>query len=190
MTACVTQRLELLGILRICGVSLFFVVANLVVAPDSLAASPTAFDRNCRASIEKSIISAGFSVQPTGYIINQIRNDKSVDHALSRMWASSRVPAEIASTEPRGNGKYYVDITVPPSQSRGLSGPQLSRIARLQATLHRQTACIQALRIGLARSGPYQCTWLDPNSRSIRQIEHIGIPDDRRRPRPGLDYCE
>lgn len=185
-----TERLELLGILRNSGVSLFLVVANLGVALDSHAASPRAFDRNCRASLEKSIISAGFSVQPTGYIITQIRKDKSVDQALSRMWASSRVPAEIASAEPRGNGKYYVNITIPPSQSQGLLGPQRSKIAKLQATLHQQTACIQTLRIGLARSGPYQCTWLDPNTRSIRQIEDIGIPDDRRLPRPGLDYCE
>jgi len=159
--------------------------------PGDVQASASRLDRNCRSSIERSIASAGFSVQPSGFIINRIRSGNSVERALSSMWASS-TPAEIAYADPRGSGRYYVSITLPPppGQQGQVSISLRGRIRTLQSALHRNTTCIQTLRIGFERSGPYQCTWLDSRSGSVKEISYLDVPSDRRTPKPGLDYCE
>jgi hypothetical protein len=167
-----------------------FSILSAICAPSPAPANPSILDRNCRSSIERSIASAG-SVQPSGFIINRIRSGNSVERALSSMWASS-TPAEIAYADPRGSGRYYVSITVPPppGQQGQVSTSLRGRIRALQSALHRNTTCIQTLRIGFERSGPYQCTWLDSRSGSVKEISHLDVPSDRRIPKPGLDYCE
>jgi len=170
---------------------LFYSLVSISSFPDDAQASASRLDRSCRSSIERSIASAGFSVQPSGFIINRIRSGNSVERALSSMWASS-TPAEIGYADLRGSGRYYISITLPPppGQQGQVSTSLRGRIRALQSALHRETNCIQTLRIGFERSGPYQCTWLDSRTGSIKQISHLDVPSDRSNPKPGLDYCQ
>lgn len=169
----------------------FLYFLSLLLTPLSAQANPNKLDSSCRSLIDQSISSAGFAVQASGFIIDRIRSSSSVDRALANMW-SSRTPAEISYSDLRGRGRYYVSLTLPPSpEQRGqVSSDIQERIRTLQASIHRQTICVQTLRIEFARTGPYQCTWFDPRSGSIRQINYLEPPSDRRQPSPGLDYCE
>ena len=164
---------------------------SLLFNPLLSHANANKLDSSCRSAIKRSIRSSGFSVHPSGFIIDRIRSSSSVDQAIADMW-SSRTPAEISYSDFRGRGRYYVSLTLPPSpEQRGqVSSDIRERIRALQASIHRQTTCVQTLRIEFARTGPYQCTWFDARSGSIRQINHLDVSSDRRQPSLGLDYCE
>lgn len=170
---------------------IIFSILSAICAPSPAPANPSILDLNCRSSIERSITSAGFSVQPSGFINSRIRSGNSVEQALTSMWASS-TPAEIGFADLRGSGRYYVSIILPPppGQQGQVSTSLRGKIRALQSPLHRNTTCIETLRIGFERSGPYQCTWLDSRSGSVKEISHLDVPSDRRIPKPGLDYCE
>ena len=166
-------------------------LASIGSFPGNALASSSKLSKICQESIERSITSAGFVVQPSGFITNRIKSSNSYDPALSEMW-SSRTPVEISYADPRGNNRYYISIELPlpPGQQGQLSSSEREKIRVLESTLHRKTNCIQTLRIGFHRSGPYQCTWLDPRTGSIRYISSLDPLSDQTSPRPGLDYCE
>lgn len=168
-----------------------FCLVSIASFPGNVLASPSKLDHNCRSSIERSIQSSGFLVQPSGFISDRIQSSNSYDRALSEIW-SSPPPAEISYADSRGNKRYYISIELPlPPGPNGQISPSIrEKIRVLESTLLRKTNCIQTLRIGFHRSGPYQCTWLDPRTGSIRYISSLDPTSDQLSPRPGLDYCE
>lgn len=168
-----------------------FCLVSIASFPGNVLANPSKLDHKCRSSIERSISSSGFLVKPSGFISDRLRSSGSFDRALSDMW-SSRPPAEISYVDQRGRGRYYVSITLPPPPGKQgqISSSEREKIRGLESVLHRETNCIQTLRIGFERSGPYQCTWLEPRTGSIRSISSFDPLSDQITPRPGFDYCE
>ena len=86
-----------------------FCLVSIASFPGNVLASPSKLDHNCRSSIERSIQTSGFLVQPPGFISDRIQSSNSYDRALSEIW-SSPPPAEISYADSRGNKRYYISI--------------------------------------------------------------------------------
>lgn len=62
------------GVASIVTLLYFF---SLLLTPLAAQANPSKLDSSCRSLIDRSISSAGFTVQPSGFIIDRIRSSSS-----------------------------------------------------------------------------------------------------------------